>query len=73
MVRLLVLPLLTQPIVSTKPQGEERVLSSFCQETTPIKKKKTTEQMLSDLCSPTKQNACCTLGDEEVEAGHDLS
>lgn len=29
--------------------------------------------MLSDLCSPTKQNACCTLGDEEVEAGHDLS
>lgn len=71
MVRLLVLPLLTQPIVSTKPQEEERVLSSFCQETTPIKKN--TKQMLSDLCSPNKQNACCTLGDEEVETGHDLS
>lgn len=37
------------------------------------KKKQNTEQVLSDLCSPTKQNACCTLGDEEVEAGHDLS
>lgn len=56
-------------MVSTKPQEEERVLSSFCQAPTPIEKK---EQMPSVLYSHTKQDICGTLGEGEIETGHDL-